>query len=119
MPTKSKTKKKEPPTTSDVRKKASGYVRDRLARLELLRDNDPSLTFADRDAIDWAIRMAEQQVQKNADRHEGDTLRNMSLTMAIVESVSSLVGVLGQNYVTNDQIRLYEYLGLKPKQAAK
>ena len=95
--------------------KLSRCAQDRLARLELLRDNDPGLTFADRDAIDWAISMSERQARRNAEEHESETLRNMALATALVETVGELVRVLTANYITNDEMRLYEYMGLKPR----
>lgn len=92
----------------------SRYAQDRIARLELLRDNDPGLTFADRDAIDWAIRLAEQQAQMNADDHESETFRNRALVAEISAAIRLLLGVLTSNYVTDDQLRFYENLGFKP-----
>lgn len=94
--------------------KLSRCAQDRLARLVALRDLDGQ-EFKDRDALDWAIRMAERQALRNAEEHESETLRNMALATALVETVGELVRVLTANYITNDEMRLYEYMGLKPR----
>jgi hypothetical protein len=92
----------------------SRYAKDRLARLAAMRDA-PGVAFEDRDAIDWAIRLATQAAERNAAMHDGDWLRNMALVTAIVESVGNLVQTLGAEYTTDDQMHLYEHLGFKPR----
>lgn len=91
----------------------SRYAQDRLDRLVALRDLDGQ-SFEDRDALAWAIRLAEQQAQMNADDHESETFRNQALVAEISAAIRLLLGVLTSNYVTDDQLRFYENLGFKP-----
>lgn len=91
----------------------SRYAQDRIARLVALRDLDGQ-SFEDRDALAWAIRLAEQQAQMNADDHESETFRNQALVAEISAAIRLLLGVLTSNYVTDDQLRFYENLGFKP-----
>ena len=91
----------------------SRYAMDRLSRLVALRDIDGQ-SFQDRDALDWAIRLATQAAERNSDEHESETFRNRALVAEISAAIRLLVGVLTSNYVTNDQLRFYENLGFKP-----
>jgi hypothetical protein len=54
---------KNPGVAATRRLGVSRYAKDRLARLAAMRDA-PGVAFEDRDAIDWAIRLATQAAER-------------------------------------------------------